>query len=211
MLVALALELPLGISWFLPAFLYRLNIKATAWFWWPLAYLLKPAPVADAEGQQKQALCWPWTNPFHKLLIIASVLLVGVSLTLHILDLASWASLKGVSALPLVLKVLLAIGWTHLAPWHWAQWIIAVTGVGMLALAGNARSHDVNGNWREYRQRWPQNIRLMTGLQRLRILAILALLLMGLGALLLLDRSWQAHLPVPESVIRGLEHFYRIP
>jgi hypothetical protein len=199
-----------GVFLFLPAFLYRLNIKATAWFWWPLAYLLKPAPVADAEGQQKQALCWPWTNPFQKLWIIASVLLVVVSLTLHNLNLASRAALKGVPALPLALKVSLAIDWTHLAPWHWAQWIIAGTGFGMLLLAGNARSHDVNGNWREYRQRWPRNIRLMTGLQRTRTLATIALLLMALGALLLQDWSWQAHLPVPESVIRGLEDFYRI-
>ena len=200
----------LAIFWFIPAFLYRLNIKATAWFWWPLAYLLKPAPVADAEGQQKQALCWPWTNPFQKLWIIVSVLLVVVSVAFHNLNLASWSELKGVPALPLALKVSLAINWTQVAPWHWAQWIIAGTGLGMLVLAGNARSHDVNGNWREYRRRWPQNIRLMTGLQRTRTLATIALLLMALGALLLQDRSWQANLPVPESMIRGLEHFYRI-
>ena len=198
-----------GIFFFLPAFLYRLNIKATAWFWWPLSYLLKPAPVADAEGQQKQALCWPWTNPFQKLWIIVSVLLVLVSLTLHHLDLAAWFALKNVPALPLALKVSLAIDWSHLAPWHWAQWIIAGAGAGMLALAGNARSHDVNGNWRAYRQRWPQNIRLMTGLQRLRTLATIALLLMALGALLLQDQTWQTHLSVPESWVAALKRFYQ--
>ena len=199
-----------GVFFFLPAFLYRLNIKATAWFWWPLAYLLKPTPMADAEGQQKQALCWPWTNPFQKLWIVTSGLLVVVSLTLHNLDLNSWAALNGVAALPLALKVLLAIDWTHLAPWHWAQWLIASAGVGMLVLAGNARSHDVNGNWREYRQRWPQNIRLMTGLQRLRTLATLALLLMALGALLLQERAWQTYLSVPASWLTALEQFYSV-
>ncbi|MBI5772466.1 MAG: hypothetical protein HZA89_01840 [Verrucomicrobia bacterium] len=199
-----------GVIFFLPAFIYRLNIKATAWFWWPLAYLLKSAPVADAEGQQKQALCWPWTNPFQKLWIIVSVLLTVVSLTLHNLDRAALLEVANLPALPLALKVLLAIDWAHLSPWHWAQWIIAGAGAGMLALAGNARSHDVNGNWREYRQRWPQNIRLMTGLQRLRTLATTALLLMALGALLLQDRTWQTYVSVPGNWLQSLEQFYSI-
>lgn len=199
-----------GAYFFLPAFLYRLNIKATAWFWWPLAYLLKPAAVADVEGQQKQALCWPWTNPFQKLWIGASVLLALVSVTVHTIDPVSWATTKNVPALPLALRVSLAIDWAHIEPWHWAQWVIAGTGLGMLALAGNARSHDENGTWRDYRQRWPRNIRLMIGLQRVRKLATVALLLMALGALLLQDRTWQNHVPLPQSWITAMEQFYRL-
>ena len=28
-----------GIIWFLPGWLYRVSLKSTAWFWWPLAFL----------------------------------------------------------------------------------------------------------------------------------------------------------------------------
>lgn len=49
----------------------------------------------------------------------------------------------------------------------------------------------------------------MTGLQRLRTLATIALLFMALGALLLQDQTWQAHVSVPESWIAALKQFYR--
>ncbi|HRI15424.1 MAG TPA: hypothetical protein PLX89_20705 [Verrucomicrobiota bacterium] len=201
-----------GFFLFLPAFLYRLNIKATAWFWWPLAYLLRPAPVADAESQQKQALCWPWTNPFQKALILVTALLALLSFTLHFADLVSWGDLPSHRTLPLPLKVALATGWERLAPWYWAQWLIALAGAGMLALAGHARSQDRNGNWRDYWQRSPWHLPLMIGLQRVRVLATGALLLMVFGALVLQylqDPSSKGHDRVPEGSIAAFEHFYR--
>jgi hypothetical protein len=200
-----------GVFLFLPAFLYRLNIKATAWFWWPLAYLLRPAPAAGAEGGQKQALCWPWTNPFQKGLIVATVLVSLAALTLHFQDPVSWEVLRPLPALPLPLKVALALDWARLAPWHWAQWAIALAGAGMLALAGHARSQEVNGNWPDYWRRSAWHLGLMTGLRRVRSLATIALLLMALGALLLLDPAWQAWLRVPPAWITALEQFYQIP
>lgn len=198
----------LGAFLFLPAFFYRLNIKATCWFYWPLAFLLQPAPRGDAESQQRQALCWPWTNPFQRLWIGVSVALMIFSLTLHNVNWSQWRALEGIAALPLVLKVSLALDWAHLEPWHWAQWIVAGAGLGMLALAGNAQSHAANANWAEFRQCWPLHIRLMTLLRRVRTLATIALLLMAFGALALKWRGWQRHFPLPTRWIAALEHFY---
>lgn len=190
---------------FLPTFLYRLNIKATSWFWWPLAFLLRPAPPPDAESQAKQALCWPWTNPFQKSWIVVSVVLVLLSLVLHSIDRESWVAWNKVPAIPLALKVSLAIDWQHIALWHWAQWVIAASGAIMLALAGNARSHDVNGNWEEYRRSSPHAITWMTLLQRVRALATISLLVMALGALAMQEQFWRAYIAVPETWIRALE------
>ncbi|HMO65200.1 MAG TPA: hypothetical protein PKE47_08270, partial [Verrucomicrobiota bacterium] len=201
----------LGVFLFLPAFLYRLNIKATAWFWWPLAYLLRPAPAADAEGRQKQALCWPWTNPFQQALIVGTVLVSLASLTLHFLDPVSWEALRPLPALPPPLKVALAVDWARLAPWHWLQWTIALAGAGMLALAGHARSQDVNGNWRDYWGRCAWHLGLMTLLQRIRALATIFLLVLALGGLLLMDPAWQTWLRVPPGWITALEQFYQLP
>ncbi|MBK8091396.1 MAG: hypothetical protein IPK32_05220 [Verrucomicrobiaceae bacterium] len=201
----------LGVCFFLPAFLYRLNIKATAWFWWPLAYLLKPAQLTEVESQQKQSLCWPWTNPFQRLLIVFSVLLVLASLILHYSNAASWSQLQSIPALTVALRILLAIDWSHITPWHWAQWAIAGSGLGMLFLAGNARSHDVNGNWKEFSINYPTQIRVMTGLLRLRTIATIALLLMGFGALLIHDSSWQSYHPLPPTWIDAIKDFYQFP
>ncbi len=80
----------------------------------------------------------------------------------------------------------------------------------MLALAGNACSHDVNVNWEQYRRSSPQAIRWMTSLQRVRTLATISLLVMALGALAMQEQFCRACIAVPESWVRALERFYGI-
>lgn len=200
----------IGALLFFPSAIYRFNIKATAWFWWPLAYLLTPVPKGGADSREKQALCWPWTNPFQMLLIGVGAVLAIASVTLHYINLKEWSKLGHIPALPLPLKVSLALDWSHIAPWHWAQWITGGAGLAMLWVAGNARSHDINGNWSEIQAHWLRWIRLMTGLQRVRTLAVVALLLMGLGALLLQEPSLLSRINVPAEWIVALKHFYRL-
>ena len=199
----------LGIFLFLPAFLYRLNIKATAWFWWPLAFLLKPAPAASAESEQRQALCWPWSNPAQRWWIMLSIGLALLSGVLHWLVNASRIEPGAFDSLSLPVKVFSGIGWARLGPWHWALWIIAGTGTGMLLLAGNACSHYLNGNWTQFRRDWLQNIRWMTALYRIRRLATVALLAMAFGALLLQDRTWQDFVPVPGNWVTAIDNFFQ--
>lgn len=199
-----------GLLYFLPAFLYRLNIKATAWFWWPLAYLLRLAPVLPAAGQQREALCAPWTDPFERVKLGGSVLFTGASLVLPHLDLSTLWGLRHLQALPLAAKVTLAVDWAHYAPWHWAQLVIAVSGLGMFWLAGRAVSNARNDNWDHYyRESGPKAVRRMTWFRRLRVLAVVALVVMGLGALLVEFQSqWTPHVPVPSEWLAALAEFY---
>ena len=199
-----------GAFFFLPAFLYRLNIKATAWFWWPLAYLLKPAPVPDEVGQQKEALCAPWTDPFELVKLGGSVVFTVASLVLLGVDLSTLWALRPLQALPLAAKVTLAVDWARYAPWHWAQLVIALSGVGMFWLAGKAVSNARNDNWPNfYQQNAGWAVPLMTGLRRVRVLATVALVVMGLGALLVEYRDqWTAYVPVPAEWLTALARFY---
>lgn len=47
-----------GLILFLPAWLYRVTLKSTAWFWWPLAYLGGPLPRVK---NQKISTAKPFT------------------------------------------------------------------------------------------------------------------------------------------------------
>lgn len=196
---------------FFPAFLYRLNIKATAWFWWPLAFLLKPTPLTNEDGQRRQALCWPWTDPFQKMWIGLSAVLMAVSVILYNLNDRSWAAVQDISALPLAVKVAFAVDWQHIRIWHWMQWTTAAAGLGMLWHAGNARSQDVNDNWQNYCRHWRRHILLMECLRRVRTLATLATLTLAAGALLIGYRaSWQNHVSLPANWIHSMEKFYQV-
>ena len=195
------------VTFFLPAFLYRFNIKATCWFWWPLAYLLKPLPQADEAGEQKQALCWPWDNPWQKLLILGPALLVTGILIYDYYEPTAWLKLKNAAAVPIPLKLILGMEWAHLPPWHWALLIVEACGLGMLMVAGKARSHKANDNWAGYaRQELKRDLVLMHGLARLRSLATWIFLLLGLGMCLISFPPWQKYVPAP--VVQGLEEFY---
>jgi hypothetical protein len=196
----------LGAFLFLPAFFYRLNIKATCWFYWPLAFMLKPVPQMNEEGEQREALCSPWTDPWQLLCVVLSLGPILISLVVASVDYSALLAMEGIPAVPLVWKVLLALEWTHLAPWHVMQWIIAATTVGMLYFAGPARSHAINNNWAALRPRVPRLILVITVLRRLRALATIALMLMGFGALALEERGWQRY--VPARWVEAMEDFY---
>jgi len=52
------------------------------------------------------------------MLILASTFLVLNSLTLHYIDPSKWVALQRVPALTLPVKVMFAIDWRHIMPWH---------------------------------------------------------------------------------------------
>ena len=194
---------------FFPAFLYRLNIKATCWFWWPLAFLLKPVPPADEEGEQKQALCWPWDDPVQRLAIFIPALLVLGFLIYDYCDPAVWQQFRDSSAVPIPLKLVLGMQWGHIPPWHWALLTVAISGIGMFVIAGNACSHKRNGNWASYaRSGLQKKLWLMSTLSRVRSIATIIMLLLGLGMCLISFPEWRAHLP--DVLLHQLESFYHV-
>ncbi len=167
--------------WFLPVFLYRLSIKATCWFYWPLAFLLRPLPDDDRMERRKHDLCWPWTNPAQRLLILAGLgwlLVSGLS----------WVGIESLfnrpdwPAVPVWLEYVLILDWSTLEVWDWVNLVIAVTGAPMLFIAGSAVAYYKAG--RDYGKEKPWSLPVMHGLWRLRTLAVVAGLLLALGSVL---------------------------
>lgn len=192
---------------FLPAFLYRLNIKATCWFWWPLAYLLKPVPQADKSSAQKQALCWPWDDPWQRLLIFVPAVLMCAVLIDRYSDFEMWHQYQNPDAVPVPLKLILGMQWSHLPPWHVAMVFIASSGLGMLAISGAACSHKRNDNWDSYAQSgMSKHLWLMNALTKVRSLATGTFLILGLGMCLISFPEWRQR--VPDAVMLRLDRFY---
>ncbi|MDB6003386.1 MAG: hypothetical protein JWR15_373 [Prosthecobacter sp.] len=199
----------LAVTIFLPAFLYRLNIKATCWFWWPLAYLLKPvsAPQSDQTGLQKHALCWPWDDPWQRLLIFVPAALMCAVLIDRYSDFGMWQQYQNPDAVSVPLKLLLGMQWSHLPPWHVAMLFIASSGLGMLAISGAACGHKRNDNWDSYAQSgMSKHLWMMNALTKVRSLAAKAFMLLGLGMCLISFPEWRQHLP--GTLLQRLERFY---
>ncbi len=101
--------------WFIPVFLYRLNIKSTCWFYWPLAFLLRPLPTDDRSERRQRDLCWPWTNPAQLVLIGLGILWFGVSLVC-LLGAKPLSSLPDWPAVSFWLEYLFILDWSRLEP-----------------------------------------------------------------------------------------------
>lgn len=196
-------------AFFLPAFLYRVNIKATAWFWWPLALLLKPVPTKDGEHDEMEAMCSPWTNPVTMIWTLFSVLLGVAPLLLHFTDFTTLTSLAGqdrFGAIPASWETFLSIRWSDMAPWNLLQLLTALSGAGILWLASTALSQRRNGNWDVYRRNWAQNHGCMTFLRRINFGSSMAVMALALGALIVQEAKYRAAIPAP--VVQAMDAFY---
>lgn len=193
----------MAVIMFLPAVVYRLSIKATAWFWWPLAMLLRPVPPEDEESGEKDRLTWPWRNPFQKALIILSIGIALVTLPGHFLNteelmrslLPTGGKVEGV---PFLVRVAQALGWDGIRPWHWAVAVMAGCSVGMLWIAGRAVQKDENKHWPAYQQAGlRRDLWCMDMLKRIRFLAMLFFWGTGVLALLLETKAIPEKIPLP--------------
>ncbi|WP_165742100.1 hypothetical protein [Candidatus Thiosymbion oneisti] len=187
--------------WFLPVLLYRLNIKATCWFYWPLVFLLRPLPDDDRMERRRHDLCWPWTNPAQLLLILAGLpWFVG-----SLVDIESLLRLPDWPAVAFWLEYVLILDWSALEVWHWVNLVIAVTGALMLFIAGSAVASYRAGL--DYGEEKSWSLPVMHGLWRLRTLAVIAGLLLALGSVLVhLQPEWLAVLLGPQA--QALRDFY---
>ncbi len=195
----------LATFFFLPAFLYRLNIKATCWFWWPLAFLLKPIErTGDAEAQHHE-LTQVYRNPVK----LASLLIGGLILIwifYHYYNSSANLPLKDPHAVWLPIKVFIGLDWRYFAPWHWALFVLEITGLVMLWLGSEALSYH-----RDYWQKNPpKNVRwklpTMKWLQRFQLISFLVFIGFGLGMCLI---SYPEARPyMPDVLLHRLDTFY---
>ena len=198
----------LTIVWFVPAFLYRFNIKATCWFYWPLFFLLRPLPDTEQDEKKQYELCWPQTNPAQRWLIIlvsAWLLLSILAMSINKVPPTDLSSLS--EAIPVWIVSILGIDLNALAPWHCSQLAIGVFGISMLFLAGKAVAKYRAGI--AFHDDSPWVLPVMHGLWRLRSLAVIASLVMTLGALVIyLQSDWVVLLPSRWG--HALREFYQL-
>ena len=203
---------------FLVALVYRLQIKAACWFWWPLIYLLKPVPPPDRREARQQALCWPWADRWQRLFILVPALLpallVGALLAAEFGRPGLWwqSQTADATVVPAPLQLVLGMQWRHVPPWHWALLLMQICGLGMLWIADGARTHLAKGTWRDYaRGAMRQHLWRMRQLMRLRQVATLVFLLLGLGLCLVSFPGLRQSVPAPVQLRLGqLERFYRV-
>jgi len=91
---------------------------------WPLAFLLRPLPTHDRIEPRERDLCWPWTNPVQRALIIASLFWLAVA-SLSLIDVEALLGRPGWPAVPFWLESILILDWSTLKPWHWVGLIVA--------------------------------------------------------------------------------------
>ena len=143
-------------------------------------------------------MCWPWTNPAQKFLIIGSGIFGLVAVFAFLIGTESLLGFTGWSGVPLWLEYMLILDWSRLAPWHWANLVIAVTGIAMLWLAGNAVAAYKAGM--DYGTETPWSLPTMHGLWRLRTLAVIATLVLALGSVVVhLAPGWLDYLPARQA------------
>ncbi len=191
--------------WFLPAFLYRLNIKATSWLYWPLAFLLQ-APGNKGQQEAERDLCWYWTNPVQRGLIIMGLSWFIILATTFI-DTSRVLTYTGQDAVPGWMQYLLILDWSALAPWDFANLAIAISGAALLWLAGGAVAnykHKI-----DYHQKNPWALKLTNFFRKARILAVIATLLIGFGWLIVHKEPGLLGY-LPDRFSGAITTFYRI-
>ncbi len=204
----------LAVLCFFPALIYRLQIKAACWFWWPLAYLLKPALPADRREAQQLLLCWPWAMRSHRLLVLIPALVPAVLVCAILIarcgQLDLWQQIKhaDLRTVPAPLQLVLGMQWRGVPPWHWALLLMQICGLGMLWIADGACSHRAKGTWTAYaKTRMRPHYRRLRLLFRLRQWATILFLLCNLG--LCLVSFTELHPHVPAALLQRLERFYQ--
>ena len=204
----------LAVLCFIPALIYRLQIKAACWFWWPLAYLLKPALPADRREAQQLLLCWPWAMRSHRLLVLIPALVPAVLVCAILIarfgQLDLWQQIKHADArtVPAPLQLVLGMQWRGVPPWHWALLLTQICGLGMLWIADGACSHRAKGTWTAYaKTRMRPHYRRLRLLFRLRQWATIAFLLCGLGLCLVSFTELHPHLPA--ALLQRLDLYYQ--
>ena len=204
----------LAVLCFFPALIYRLQIKAACWFWWPLAYLLKPALPADRREAQQLLLCWPWAMRSHRLLVLIPALVPAVLVCIILIarcgQLDLWQQIKhaDLRTVPAPLQLVLGMQWRGVPPWHWALLLMQICGLGMLWIADGACSHRAKGTWTAYaKTRMRPHYRRLRMLFRLRQWATILFLLCGLGLCLVSFPELRPHLPT--ALLQRLERYYQ--
>jgi hypothetical protein len=118
--------------WFLPSWVYRLTLKSTAWFWWPLAYIGDDPELAkNPEEFHRTTIgsAWSWISLF-----LAVVTVVGF---VYVNFFRSGIILQD-NPLLNVIGYTLLVDWSASAPWQLLVVAMAILGIAVVLLVNEA-------------------------------------------------------------------------
>jgi hypothetical protein len=104
--------------WFFPSWLYRVSLKATAWFWWPMVFLLeRPKKAKEPELFLSQVLESDWQR-VRRVLAWSSLAVFGGVNGLNFLYSDGLGTTFG-QPVPTIL-VMFLLGGVNAVPWQWS-------------------------------------------------------------------------------------------
>ena len=158
---------------FFPAYFYRLYIKSTFWFYWPLVFLFRPISPFQKDTSKTQIL-HPISNIgillFNLVPIIWLIYFVGTQVGL----INTW------EAVPVYAQYLLVLNWGQLEYWDWVHISVAVFTFAMVILSCGIQPYYKDGY--AYHEFHKLALPLTIGLRRARDMSVRVGLVLAFGS-----------------------------
>ena len=195
---------PVMLMWFLPGWLYRLTLKSTVWFWWPLAFLgddLRYARDPVLFHRQKMRSLWGLTSIVVAIGTIATFVIVHFVLSGAIFQTNPLLTLAG---------LLLVVDWS-LAPWQLlplAAALLTVATVYRVDYVRGEYQHAIATDNVPLRQRAERKFGWVERILRFRLLLVLLFWLAAAGQALLYFNSLKCWFDLPANVALNAHWLY---
>lgn len=179
--------------WYLPAWLYRITLKSTAWFWWPLAYL-----GADSRRAKNP-------DEFRRITIGSLWAKASIGIAITTIIGFVWINLVHSGAIFKDNPLLLMVGYAFLVDWSMPPWQILTVVLALLSVALVFLVDDAGGQYRlattqgdkALRARAEQKLRWIERLARGRFMLLLLFLIIAGGQALLYFNSVKCGFSTP--------------
>lgn len=194
----------MSIVFFLPAYLYRLSIKGTSWFYWPLFFLLRPLPTSIKKNYRERDLCFPILNP---LVAFSSILcvLMGVVSLVSLDGLSNFVDFPGV---PTYLEYILIVDWANVRIWEWLFLGVALVGFCRVWIASRAIANYKTGI--DYSEVASWSLGAMHILNRLHSFLVIISLAVAFGSVAVHILPEQLEYIMPSIWIEAVQNFYGV-
>jgi hypothetical protein len=163
----------IGCIWFIPAYIYRFNIKSTFWFYWPLVFFLKPISSIQKSTPKTQIL-YSISNIgiilFNVVPILWLIYFVGTQVGL----INTW------EAVPVYAQYLLVLNWGQLEYWDLAHISVAGFTFAMVVLSCGIQPYYKDGYSYHASNTWV--LPLTIGLYRARGMSVIVGLVLAFGS-----------------------------
>lgn len=194
-LFAILFYIPVITVWFFPAWFYRITIKSTAWFWWPIAYFGEPLWRAhDPEEFRRATIGSLWA----KANIVVALTTLCVFVFGNIL-----LTLPATNPLITVFGYIFVVDWSAIFPYQILVLLLAGLSIGLVFLVDDAvgqHRHAMSKEAENLLIRSSSKLRWIERLARIRLILFLLFNLCVAGQTLLYINSLKCWFSVPENI-----------